>query len=373
MRADKLNRKPWRPLKYAVASLILTLVLALPGSPSELRASEAEPATRLIVDRIGREVRIPEKPRHIACLFGPSYEKIFALGAADRVSIVANVTLPWDFQLNPNLKNIPVLNNAMAPDSEQLLNLKTDLVIYHPFPKQIERLTASGLPVVIAYDGHVRQMTLPDFIEDCYDQVRFYGKVLGGEANDIAEKYCAYADERIRKVIEITSKIPADQRPKVFYQCGQINGGANTQSRFSTAYWLVNAAGGEMVTYDDRAYFIAVNTEQLMAWNPDFIIVGTSPSIEPIVNDPRMQGIKAVKEHNVYVSPEGLFYWSHFSTESFLCIMFMAKLFHPDLFADIDLKQELQSYYQDFYHYDLTDDEAERILKHLPPETQPRS
>ena len=360
----------WR--KRMILLLLIPIIIAIPGSSHRLEASEAAPPTRIIVDRAGRKVRIPVSPQRVACLFGPSYEKLFALGAADRISLVAHVKLPWNYQLNPNLKNIPVLDNFMAPDVEQLLHLKTDLVIYHPFPKQLQRLSASGLPVVVAYDSSKRQMTLEDFINDWYEQIRFYGDVLGGRANDIAEKYCAYADERIRKVVAITSKIPASERPKAFYICGRIDGGTNTQSRFSTAYWLVQAAGGSMMTYDDKAYFVSVSTEQLIAWNPDVIVVGTSPSIDPIVNNPQFQGITAVKKHKVFISPEGQFYWSHFSTESFLCILFMAKLFHPDLFADVDVKQELKSYYQNFYHYSLTDDEAERILHHLPPKTEPR-
>ena len=359
--------------KCALPLLILPIVMSMTGRSHGIEASESKPPSRIIVDRIGREVRIPETPKRIACLFGPSYEKLFALGAANRAAIVANVVLPWNYQLNPALQRIPVMGNFSAPDVEQLLQLKVDLVIYHPFAKQIEWLSACGLPVVVPYDGRKRQSTLEDFIKDCYEQIRFYGELLGGRANDIAEEYCAYADKKMQRVIAVTSKIPPAKRPKVFYVCGRIDGHSNTQSLFSTAYWLVKAAGGEMLTHDDKAYFVSITTEQLIAWDPDIIVVGTRPSIDFIVNDSRLRGIKAVKENKVSISPEGLFYWSHFSTESFLCVLFMAKLFHPDLFAELNVKQELKSYYEHFYRYKLTDDEAERILNHLPPKTGLRS
>jgi iron complex transport system substrate-binding protein len=74
-----------------------------------------------------------------------------------------------------------------------------------------------------------------------------------------------------------------------------------------------------------------------------------------------------VRENRVFMVPEGQFYWSHFSTESFLCILYLAKIFHPDLFPHLDVRQELKDYYAKFYHRDLTDDEAQRILDHLPP------
>ena len=358
----------WR--RRVVPLLILSMVVGMGGSGHRLEASETKPPTRIIVDRIGREVRIPETPERIACLFGPSYEKVFALGGGNRVVMVPRIILPWNYVLNPGLKKVQVMSNFTAPNVEELLQLKADLVIYHPFIKQIDRMSASGLPVVVAYDGNKRQMTLEGFIKDWYEQIRFYGDLLGGRANDIAEKYCAYAGKKLQSVLSVTSKIPEAERPKVFYVCGRIDGASNTQSLFSTAYWLVEAAGGRMLTYDEKAYFVSVSTEQLMAWNPDIIVMGTSPSIDSIVNDPRLKGITAVRDHKVAVSPEGLFYWSHFSTESFLCVMFLAKLFHPDLFADVDVKQELKTYYADFYHYELTDDQAERILKHLPPKTE---
>lgn len=349
--------------------IIFSIFTGILIRPHRLEAAGSKPATRIIVDRVGRHVRIPETPKRIACLFGPSYEKLFALGAADRVAIVANVVLPWDYKLNPGLLKIPVMGNYESPDVEELLKLKTDLVIYHPFSRQIERLSEAGLPVVVPYDSRKRQTTLDGFIKNCYAQIRFYGEVLGGRARDIANAYCKYVDKKLQPVIAVTSKIPTAVRPKVFYVCGQISGSSNTQSQYTTAYWLVEAAGGRMLTYPDKAYFISVSTEQLILWNPDIIVVSTLPSIDSIVNDPRLQDIAAVKNHKVVISPEGLFYWSHFSTESFLCILFMAKLFHPHLFSDLNVKQELKSYYEKFYHYKLTDDEAERILHHLPPKS----
>jgi iron complex transport system substrate-binding protein len=335
--------------------------------PGTLNASEIKTSTRTITDRAGRKVLIPKIPQRIACIFGPSYEKLFALGGADRVAIVANVMLPWNYKLNPALDNIPIMDNYTAPDVEKLLGLKTDLVIYHPFAKQIERLSASGLPVVVPYDGSQRQSTLENFFKDYYAQIRFYGELLGGSATKIADAYCTYVDEKINKVIAVTSKIATANRPKVFYFCGQVNGPAGTQTRHSTADWLVTAAGGTMLTHDEPAYFVAVTTEQMILWNPDIIVVSTLPSIDPILSNPHWKTITAVKENRVVMNPQGLFYWTHFSTESFLCIQFLAKLFHPDLFADLDMKHELMDYYAKFYHYPLTPIEAEQILNHQPP------
>jgi iron complex transport system substrate-binding protein len=59
-------------------------------------------------------------------------------------------------------------------------------------------------------------------------------------------------------------------------------------------------------------------------------------------------------------------YWDY-SSEGILLMEYLAKTFHPDKFPDLDMRKEVQEYYQKFYHYNLTDDEADRILNHLAP------
>lgn len=356
-------------MKKKYLSILIAALLPLTSIGfGPITAMAAENATRWIRDRAGREVRIPAIPRRIACIHGPSYEKLFAFGATGRVAMVTNVLLPWCYRLNPELKNIPVMGNYAAPDIEELLKLEVDLVIYHPFAKQISAMSAAGIPVVVPYDGGQRQTTLADFIADAYTQIRFYGELLGGDAPIIAERYCRYVNERIEKVISVTSQIPAADRPKVFYFCGQANGPAGTQTRFATADWMVTAAGGLMQTHEEPAYFVSITTEQMILWDPDIIVVSTLPSIDPVIRNPHWQKVAAVKNQQVFMNPEGLFYWSHFGTEWFLGIQYLAKLFHPDRFADLDLLQEVKEYYRRFYHYPLTDDEAHRILNHQPPQ-----
>jgi iron complex transport system substrate-binding protein len=329
--------------------------------------------SRVVVDMAGRQVRIPSMPKKIACLDGPAYEKIFAFGAADRLALVPNVMLPWDYVLNPDLRKVPVLANFTAPDVEQLLSLGTDLVIFKPYAKPIERMTAAGIPVVVAYDGSRRQKTMEDFFQAYYRQIRFYGEILGKDSEAVAETYIRYMDKKIRKVLAVTEGMAEKARPRVFFYCGAANGPGDTQSRYTTAWWLVQAAGGSMMTVEDSSYFVSVSTEQMLLWNPEFILVSTGPSADSILENSQFRDIRAVREGKVFMSPQGVFYWTHFSTESYLLILYLAKQFHPELFPDLNVEMELKDYYEKFYHYQLTDDEAERIMNHLPPEAPPKS
>ena len=42
-------------------------------------------------------------------------------------------------------------------------------------------------------------------------------------------------------------------------------------------------------------------------------------------------------------------------------LLWMAKQNHPDLFADVNMDEELKNYYQKFYNVTLTDTDIERI------------
>jgi iron complex transport system substrate-binding protein len=321
--------------------------------------------TRFITDRIGRTVRVPTEPKRIACFLGPSYEKVFLLGSADKVAVMSIRQSPWAQKLNPNLKTIPLMPSYSDPDVERILELGVDLVFYWQWPQQTERMSAAGIPVVCPLSGDKLPTSMKEFIRGYKEEVSFYGKVLGPKATKIASAYCAYFEKRISKVLSITSKIPASKRPKVYYMSGRNVFG--TQGRYSLGDWVVELAGGTLVSKDLSQYFVDVSMEQIIAWNPDVIIVGGFTSSDVIMTDSRWQAIKAVKEKKIYIAPEGVFFWGHGGSEVFLFVMYLAKIFHPDQFRELNLKQEVIDYYAQFYHYPLSNEEVNRILNHLPP------
>jgi len=59
-------------------------------------------------------------------------------------------------------------------------------------------------------------------------------------------------------------------------------------------------------------------------------------------------------------------YWDYSSEGPFL-MEYIAKKLHPELFTDLDMTKEVKDYYKRFYGYDLTDDEANRILSFMSP------
>ena len=58
----------------------------------------------------------------------------------------------------------------------------------------------------------------------------------------------------------------------------------------------------------------------------------------------------------------GTFNWDRYSAEEALQVLWAAQAFHPEQFKDIDLVQETREFYKTYYGYNLTEDEAKRII-----------
>jgi iron complex transport system substrate-binding protein len=102
--------------------------------------------------------------------------------------------------------------------------------------------------------------------------------------------------------------------------------------------------------------------EQVLKWNPDIIVIDTG-SPEDVYNDPKWASIKAVQKRQVYRQPNGVFVWNRPTAESaVLHPLWMAKTAYPDRFSDISMTDEVRKFYREIFSYELTDEQANKIL-----------
>lgn len=115
-----------------------------------------------------------------------------------------------------------------------------------------------------------------------------------------------------------------------------------------------------------------VSIEQIIASQPDYIIIGGSDAqkgVDAIKADAAWADVPAVKNGKIIKNPVGTFNWDRYSAEEALQILWAAKLFHPEKFTDVDLVKETREFYSTFYGYNLTEDEAQRIINGEGPAT----
>src|SRR6185437_16995146 len=170
-----------------------------------------------------------------------------------------------------------------------------------------------------------------------------------------------------RRVTQVTSQFPQSERPKVLHTA--TPGILVVDGRDSVIDDWIRVAGG-INAADVAGLGRPVSMEQVAAWDPDVIIVGTAPnqqSRQAILDDPRWQHITAVKAGKVLVNPSGAYLWDRHSAEAALQVLWAAKQLHPAQFAALDISQETKRFYARFFHYKLTDAELASILSATAP------
>lgn len=162
----------------------------------------------------------------------------------------------------------------------------------------------SGLPVVKVYFKDFNSM------KAC---ISLTAKILGGNAVQLANKYNSYLGEKLKLIRDITSKVPAENKPKVLHLQSLASlkvDGSNTIIND----WI-NAAGGVNAAKEINGNMKEISVEQILKWNLDVIIVGAngSPaSLDILLKDSRLKNVAAIKNSRVYQNPLGAFDWDRY-------------------------------------------------------------
>jgi iron complex transport system substrate-binding protein len=316
-------------------------------------------------------VEYPENPQRLAAVYGPSYELLTMLGVEDKIVVRADVQtadFPWAEKVFSRINQVPMLNNVhTSVNFEELMTYSPDIVYTFPRENELTQLKKAG---VAALEGQTSET-----LDGLKEQVRSYAATLGADAEARAEEYCTYFDEKLAMVKAVTDDIPESEKPKVYYAGVDV---LTTYGKYSDMIEVIEAAGGIPVSADlEAGNRSQINYEQLMSWNPDVIFIdhggmNDGETVEDlkqeIMNNSAYSAITAVKNEEIYLSPSGVFYWD-MGIQKILLVMNMAKILHPEEFADLDMEAEVMNFYQTFYGYDLTRDEAYRILNRLSPES----
>ena len=324
---------------------------------------------REITNTDGTKIEVPEKAERIAAVYGPSYEAAVILGAEDRIVVCADVqyeNFPWALKIFKRMKDLPHLNNVHSSvNFEELQKYSPDLVLTFNRPNELKQLRKAGISAVNA--------VTPQTLEESLDFLDVYAEAIGGDAPARAQKYREYFNKKLDRVRSVTDTLGGSERPSVYYAGIDI---LTTYGKYSDIKEVIEAAGGRCVTADlDAGNHTQINFEQLAAWDPEYIFIdhggmNDRSTVEQIKDsterNSRYKAIKAVKDGNIYLTPSGVFYWD-MGLQKILLVMDMAKTLHPDKFADLDMNAEVREFYSEFFDYDLSEEEAARILDREDP------
>jgi iron complex transport system substrate-binding protein len=336
--------------------------------------------TRQITDLVGRKVNVPVNPSRIAAMTGPSYEMVFMLGGHNRIAMTKSghtTNYPLALLTNPDLANYDGIgaNPSSSVNIEDYLRREIDLVIYYDNGNELKKFDAVGIPSIVLTLNtglintveEVMAQTIDVYIENSTIAVKTLADVLGGDAIDEAKKWEAYCAEKLKMLYQRTHNLTDDRRKTVFWG---NTWGENILASYplNNRYYEIWLCGGKLVGPEaGTGNFPEVTKEQLFKWDPDMILVdnhGNYPEL--VIKSMYKEGsiwesLSAVKNKQLHRIPAGVFFLDKGTTTT-LMMLWLAKIIQPELFADIDIIEEIKYYYKEFYEFDLTDEQAQKVL-----------
>ncbi len=279
------------------------------------------------------------------------------LGGADRIAVtVCDPALyPWLYRMAPQMKGAKLIPNG-APNVEDLLAEGVGLA-FVPSSVPVEPIRSVGI------DAHALSFDSVATMLSALDET---AKALGtaSAASEVSD-YKTYLRHVTQSIANRIAAIPQDKRPRVLH-INNINP-LRVDGRDTIIDEWIRLSGGRNAADGLTGNMKPVSIEQVLAWQPDIIIVGGS------VKDPLPSaqngwaGVKAVMDGRVYHNPMGVFLWDRYSTEFALQLQWASKLMAPQLFQDVDMVQQTKDFYRRFFHYELSDGDARLILAAKPP------
>ena len=312
-----------------------------------------------LVDQADRTVTVP-RPIERIVLVGMlnSLRTLVQLDAADK--IVATSTVAGSIyddpgrskyfsplhRAAPELGELPRIDYR-DPSLEVILTLKPDVILsYGAYSDPDAIQEGTGIPTICSGKSAGGDLS--------FEQHRLIGKVVEREKE--AEELISYVNEKLDELTEVTSGIPDREKPKVYV--AHLGGGAPKDiTTVMVRYDPVEIAGGMNVAKECVGESsVEVSKEQIIAWNPDIIVMGSYPTKphkypkENVISDPILQTVNAVKNETVYYTKGCMIGWdpATVTTEAF----YFAKLFHPEEFDDFDVEDECNEILERFYGVD---------------------
>jgi iron complex transport system substrate-binding protein len=199
------------------------------------------------------------------------------------------------------------------------------------------------------------------------DTLRYIGGLIHREER--AEELASYCDDVVKEAQSIAARLSDDQKVRVYYAEG--GKGLNTDPSGSEHTEVLDLVGGMNVAQvgTESDYGMApVSLEQVLAWDPEVILVASDPAEESNVYEQITTGadwstITAVKNHQVYQIPRGPFDWFDRPPciSRILGIRWLGNLLYPDLYQ-YDMGAEVTRFYKLFYQIDVTDAQLDELM-----------
>jgi iron complex transport system substrate-binding protein len=165
----------------------------------------------------------------------------------------------------------------------------------------------------------------------------------------------------MRSVASRVERIPLSQRPRVYYARGPS--GLETGLAGSINIETLEFMGLRLVSNERSGGLVRLSIEQVLRWDPDLIITLDQHFARTVADEPLWQGVRAVREGRVYLSPKLPFGWIDYppGINRLPGLWWLGKVVFPTLFPE-DLAAITREFYSLAYGVRPSDAQIERVL-----------
>jgi len=316
-----------------------------------------------VIDAMGTKLRIPDDRNiTIASSYAVVVPFIVALGLSDNVLAINYKSVFWADN-SEGLAAAGSIGRGVI-DLEALASYSPDVLIHRTNDMQtINAVRELGIPVL-----SIRAENIDEIMSTLDLMGRYF------HVEERAEDVKRWMLDKSNMITGLAENIPEEKRLTALMMGGELGivaGGDMLQS------WMIDHAGatclaseidgGNIDGYLPSAW-ANIGMERLFSMDPDVIFATSSTvldySVEDLLNDPALSGLKAVINKRVFQMPAR---WDSWDLPGISCIigtMWMLHKMYPEILSAAKLQAEIDEYYtfmfgrtfdKDYLGYDLAE------------------
>lgn len=361
---------------FLLAGLVLTACQAQdPMEPSQGPATEApsqatqnepsqsqEAEDRTYTDSVGREVKIPARISHMVPS-GPLAQIVLFTAVPDLVGAVAHTLSEAQLKvLGESYRTLPHVGQLYGKGDG--FNLEAALMAGTQLIVDIGEAKGS---IKDDLDEISQQINIPTvFIEATFqgmpETYRKIGDLVGDkERTDRLAEYCQASLDLAQKAKDT---IPESDRVRVYWALGDLGLNTNAVGSFHSELLdyipLINVADIEP---SNRGGGSEVSMEQIIGWQPDYILVDGAKLADEMRQDPAWASLPAVKEGRMVIVPSVPYGYlaDPPSVNRYAGLRWLGSIFYPEIYGS-DTLDQIAEFYDLFYGIKANREDLEAIL-----------
>jgi iron complex transport system substrate-binding protein len=294
-----------------------------------------------VMDLTGATVQLEKPATRIVSLNTDPVVLLAVMGAGNTVIGATDDAISQP-GLAAKIPNVESIGTSSAPDIEKIATLRPDIVIVSSYADSsvLQKLNDANIPYIHVDGWKIAQVP---------EEMQVLANLTG--VHDGADKYDAFYNHYKDLISSRLSSIPEENRTTVYFENGADY---STVGQNSGGDSLIRMAYGHNIAGTLNVTWPVVSAEYVVQQNPDVIIKVAYPGAlanstlrqidESVSSRQGLMNTHAAHNQRIYVINQQM----TFNTKGIVALVYLAKVFYPEQFADINPDDALHEYARDF-------------------------